>query len=350
MVHNITQKFTIFIAVIFSLLLLSTALTQSSMLRDNNRTNIIAMADGKAERPYVQRALLPVVSNMVAKVTPFFLKQAALDFINDVPTNAFMSEMIRFSRWPALVEIYLTPYDAIRVMVMVLCMFAALLVYALTLRRLAAQLFPGHRFLPECTTLFGLLLAACLADGQFKVYDFPCMALAALGLYYMLQQHWRAYITVFILACFNKETAIFLLPVWGMFMWHRLPRRKWLDLAGMQLLIWLLIEGLLMTIYIHNPGDYLFHMWALLGREMMIFTPTDMAVLAVFGWMIFSRWQDLPLLLKVGCISIVGCAATYLLFGVLHEYRVFFDSLPVVALIGAYTIFAPLTQPTRSQY
>lgn len=351
MLVNAIRIAAIAIAVIYSWLIFSTGLVESSLIRDNARSSIISMANGDAERPYVQRALVPAFSNMVANTVPHSLRFSAHKMLKAAHGQSdFMKEMIRFSRWQNIIDIPLKPYDSLRILTVLACMFASLLVYAFTLRKLAQELFPGCVLLPECTMLFGLFAANALVDANLKLYDFPGMALAALGMLTMLRQQWRAYITIFILACMNKESALLLTLFSAMVFWKHLPMRRWIDIVGVQLVLWALITTLLHLVYSNNAGAYLFHMWALAGREIMILRPDDVATLVVLGWLLFSRWQELPRFLQYSVIMVAGSACVYLLFGMLREYRVFYDSIPVIALLSSYSLWRLVRLPSHYQY
>src|SRR3982750_997720 len=93
------------------------------------------------------------------------------------------------------------------------------------------------------------------------IYDFPALFLFTLGLLLMVRQRWRAYFVVLGLAAINKETAILLPFVFGLYFVRRreLLNAKFWALLLAQAALCLVVKLGINFVFRDNPGQVVEH-------------------------------------------------------------------------------------------
>lgn len=85
-------------------------------------------------------------------------------------------------------------------------------------------------------------------------YDTPSILFFTLGLIAMYKRKWMIYYFIFIIATFNRETTCFLTVI---YLLTSLGREKWGKITyhfGAQTILWFMIKGFLLKLYMNNPG------------------------------------------------------------------------------------------------
>jgi hypothetical protein len=169
----------------------------------------------------------------------------------------------------------------------------------------------------------------------------------------MVRNRWRAFLILYTVACFNKETTILLTMVFTLHFFGRGSRMSWkhyFQLLGLQLGIFFLIRLLITWIFRNNPGAPLeFHLLdhnvALLLRP---YGYTPLAVILCVTLLVFYRWTEKPPFLRNGLSILIPLAGMTLLFGYLDELRDFYEVYPVLLLLAAHTVASILQIPIQT--
>jgi len=333
-----------FFTSVFSLYIFIYALGISDILRDApHHTTAILLIDGSALRPYIYRTLIPSLANLINLVTPSFIidfvSESVLSFLN----TKLVYDFTDIAKWKDYSAKLATPGFLYPVTVITFLMYLSILAYGIILQRLSAIMFPKHRITQYCTAIFGLVLLLPCIERNFKVYDPTTLLLSALCLYFMLQQKWTAYLIAFIFASLNKETAILQTVMFAAAFFNRLPKQQFIKLLLLQIGIFAALKLGINLYYSDNPGNIVKYreIWVL-ARVSRDTSGYHIMVLIMLCWLIFSRWHEIPALLKHSLWIFGGGVLIYYLLGFPYEYRVFFDCFPGMTVIAGYTLFRKL--------
>src|SRR5574340_141188 len=220
---------------------------------------------------------------------------------------------------------------------------ASILGFAFTLRNLVRKVYDAPPLFPELVTLGGLMaLAPMLLFGY--IYDWPNLFLTTLGLYCIVS-NWKArYYLVFALAILNKETALVLIVPAVLLDWH-FPRPSLAKISAgilLQLGIFCAIRVPLNRLYRNNPGGPIeYHLLDHLDVWQNYPLIGVLSVLAVIGmlWLIFRGWRSKPAAAVLGVVPGLGLLVLFVVSGIPFEIRVFYE----VYAAGWLCILATLT-------
>lgn len=318
--------------VLYAGLLLALALVvfvfflRTSQIGVNGKATFEKVLTGTAYRPYIYRQLLPASANALA---PFVDGMWALRFGRR--TEPVLGE--RFFRGQLNGRLY--PRQIILILGM---MYLSLVGFAATMWVFVRDLGyrrPFQYLMPVVT-----LLATTIFFGYGYMYDFTVLFLFTLGLWLMYRQAWAAYLLVFGLGTLNKETMLFLVIIFLVYFWPRLPRPTLSALGASQLGIFALIQGALRYRYRNNPGGAVeWHLPDQLSAYQRIFvdSPWLLAVwavaLALVALAMAWGWNRKPVFLRAALIPLPFFAALMLFWGYPLEVRAAMEMLPVMALL-----------------
>jgi hypothetical protein len=276
--------------------------------------------EGNTPRPFGTRVLVPWVVLGASRVVPEATRQRIEAGTLRLPIRAL----------PARVE-----YQVLGVLV-ILC-FAG---YTVVMRKLVRSVFEAGGLQVNLITGCSLLLMPVMFRYHNYFYDPATLVLSTLLWYLMYRERWTMFLPVFILACFNKETALLFLVSAALWWNHRAGVRP-----GLPHLAILLSAGLLVRIGIavlssHLPGSLLeFHLFDHnLSRLFMFFEPIDLVSTLFIGFLVFSYWKEKPALLTIGTIHLAILVAAAVFSAYVDEYRQYFDCYPILVLTMAYSL------------
>jgi hypothetical protein len=282
---------------------------------------------GTAERPYAYRVLVPFLTKIVAPIVP----DGIIRLFSGLPyplTNTF--EVLRQGGYGREAAVVLT------------LMFLSLVGFAYAEKNFLKHLSAGsveQFLLPFFAQL--LILPFSLLFGYY--YDLTQILLVALTLNFMLQARWTAYLVLFALASLNKETTSLLVVVFVIYHVRRLPRKKFLELLGMQTILYALVRGSLLYLYRNNPGTQAFFTLRDHYRQyaaqpaLLLYT---LLFFIVLGILIARSWKQQHPFLQASLALPLLLLALFFISGMPMEFRVFLDALPVLALL----LVSPKTQ------
>lgn len=291
------------------------------------------MVDGQAARPFVYRALVPTTVRVVSSVFPASAHAALTTIAQHGPFRRL------FAAWDHLPADY-----ALEVAIALPILYGSLIGFVLTLRRLATTLFELPRSFARKIPLIALVMLPPMFRYTSFIYDFPALFLFTLGLLLMLRQRWRAYFVLLACAALNKETAILLPFVFGLYFWRHQEllagkaTGKFWPLVIAQLAVCLIIKLGLQVAYSDNPGgavEHHFHRNLDLLRTYSIGTAVGALVLAT---LIGVRWSEAPRFLRTALWCLPVLVGLTLFLGYLDELRDYYEALPVIVLLVAHGI------------
>ncbi|MEJ5201904.1 MAG: hypothetical protein WHV66_06675 [Anaerolineales bacterium] len=308
------------------------AFIQISGVNRNPKAGFREMLNGTAYKPYVYRVLVPGVVRGVLSVLPVPLEDAARSWLTRNQT---------IQRW---LFVFNAPRDlGLEALLVWIIMYFSLLGFCYSIRYLLS-ITGGFKssFSIDLSTLFALI-PLFLFFGFGYIYDFTTLFLFTLALAWMAQKKWLAYLSVFVLACVNKETAI-LLPL--VFFTHykdqnRMPRLRFLTLLVVQVIIYALVKGWLFFEFRNNPGElveiHLTEYQMVLQKQPWVGI-ISLFIFAILLLLVFRNWKHKPLFLRHALIMVLPLLALIVAFGFPYEFRVFYEVYPVFSSLAILNI------------
>ena len=322
----------VFYNLIYAVLVLALALIvfilflRTSQIGVNGKATFEKVLTGTAYRPYIYRQLLPIAASALS---PYVDGMWALRL-------GRQSERVlgdRFFRGQLNGRLY--PRQVVLILAM---MYLSLAAFPATMWFLAREL--GYGWKARYLMPVAALLTTTVFFGYGYMYDFTVLFLFTLGLWLMYRRAWIAYLLVFALGTLNKETTLFLVLIFALYYWHRLPRRRLWSLTAAQLGIFALIQGALRYRFRNNPGATVeWHLPDQIATYQGIFmhAPWWMAAslvgLALIALAVIRSWKQKPEFLRVALTPLPFFVVLMLLWGYPLEGRAAMEMLPVLALL-----------------
>lgn len=190
-----------------------------------------------------------------------------------------------------------------------------------------------------------LIVFAGLVLFQFchTIYDLATAFLFTLAFLYVFRANKVKYLIVFILACFNRETALLLIlfyvVLWFIFKltYGKRDTKYSVGMILIQVYIYGLITYCLRLFFQYNIG---LPLWVQPWQNLMRFvhnpllTLVHISVTVLILWMVFRDWKYKSDYLKLAFLVITPVLVVmYLVFGQAYEVRVFWEIYPVVGLL-----------------
>lgn len=296
------------------------------------------MVYGRAPQPFVTRVLVPWLIRAAVAVTP--------------PTaRAQIEESVRRSLTNNGKPLWLYQYPfEFTVAKNIMLLFTIGFAFALWwLARLTLDVpAPAVDVIP-IVVMFAL---PGLYGSGSMLYDLPALCLFTLGLALIAARRFWFYALTFAVCVLNKETGLLLTLVWAVSEAHKrklkLKSKPLVVGVGLQFGVWLLVRGLLLWLFRNNPGEaialHLFRNAQVLAvpGNWFLFRP-------VTGWLILPMGFNLlyvlgfiaslfalkrtPQFLKDAFWIAVPFVVLAWLFGYVDEMRVYYELLPIVALV-----------------
>jgi len=299
---------------------------------------LAAMVDGTAERPYVYRRLVPMMISGVITVIGEEKANRIHSALLERLTPSVKDDIAQI-RPQALNALKRSSSLALN-LVAVLIMFASVAGYGLALANLAKKLYPQDNYSIFSLPLVGFILILPLIGNVAYIYDPAVLFLSAACYAALAAGKWRWYYLWFLLACINKESSIFIFLFFAFWYFSRMDRRLFVWHIAVQSLILTLVRVVTFLAYADNPGVVLRTDYMALHLPYISdhFTFTAIAALIAAGFLLFYRWREKPAFARAGMLVLFLVAVSYFIFGKPAEYRVFYDALPLVAVLFTHSL------------
>jgi hypothetical protein len=293
---------------------------RSGQLGDAAPAAFSRMIEGTADRPFVDRALLPGIARGLRALTP----DAWARSIDATPGGSRLG-------W--------TTAHSTEVALALALVFACYLATAFALRRLARETYPAApaRAIDWMPAAALIVLPAWFLPNSAQLYDPATLLLAAFGLAAILEGRRLGFYAVFALACVNRETAILLAALFVLRERTRISPRRLCAHALVQAVAWAALQGATRAWHAGNPGagqQWLFPHNLLRfveARSALGFWPVAIA----FGALAARGWRAKPRFLREGLLVCGGALlAGGLLFAVPTETRQYLDLFPLIYLLA----------------
>lgn len=294
--------------------------------------SLARVLEGSATRPYTYRILVPALARFVSPIVP--------DEMIDWLANSTGALRATFDRLSAV------GYEREAAAVMAI-MLLSLAGFVFAERAFLAELGFGAReqfILPLAILL--MVLPVTLFTGFY--YDFPQLLLVTLSLTLMHRRNWRAYLFFLAMANLNKETAIFLVAIFVVHYWARLPRREFLEVLAWQAIVCGGVRGIILYWFEDNPGATIFYT---LPDQIKLFRDHPLGLVFTVSYLslaifrVLRRWAQKHEFLRSASVLGAIILGLFVTSGYPLEFRVFLDALPVLGIL----FFSPPVQQSPAE-
>ena len=275
------------------------------------RSRLPDMVHGTAWRPYVTRALVPIVARTAETVLP---------------------------------STFATPLGDADHTLVIIIMGLSLLGFAYAVENLSGAVFTARPLAGSLAALGALAFVPMfLYPFSRQIYDFTTLWLFTLTLACMARGQWTAFAVVFALTTINKETSILLTVVFAVHHYGRLDRAAFWRLLALQVIVFVVIRGGIGYMYRGNEGGAV-EMHLFDHNQHVLEYPMEMskrlwflvAATAAGTW----GWRQKPALLKHALLVLAPILLVMgLTVGQLDEIRAYYEFYPVVVLLVADTAY-----------
>ena len=302
---------------------------RTSGINVNRRANIEVMLDGSAHRPFVYRVLLPTLATSVTACVPNSIK------------DKIVAKWDRSRKMGVFKHYFRVESSCLFEGVLIFgFMVLSLLGYALFLQKMSIEILGTQGILRHLAPLLGLLALPPFFTFGY-IYDFPVLFLSCCCFFLIFKEYWLAYLVVFLVACFNKETTILFAVVFGAYACDRLEFKRFLVLGFLQVIIFAVVRSLLVMRFSMNPGgDIPNHLIGQLDALLVPVSYSAVVVFSVFLFLMCFMWSEKPPFLKRALWVAVPLVLLFILGGCPGEYRVFYEVLPLIILMVSHTLVA----------
>jgi hypothetical protein len=298
---------------------------------------------GREVRPPVAyRVLMPTVTSVVRSLMPDTLVQAASPYLISARDSEVGKRLLRLSRLPAIPE----PLSDARIFdtsIQMFLVWLSLLAFTAMLYLLTKELFPAiHACALLAPLVFLWLLPVPLSRFAYT-YDFAELFFSCATMYLLLRRQWWFYMGCLAVATLNKETSIFVIFFFIVWFYPRLPRRFYIKLCIMQLLLYAIVHGMVYLHYnihleaMHRYSNFVqkftVHMNYMYGYSFHTF-------IAFLGTLLllFYRWEEKPAFLLGALWMFLPNMAAYVLLCNDGEYRDLFWSMPPMVILATHSL------------
>ncbi|MCK4547995.1 MAG: hypothetical protein KAW17_11205 [Candidatus Eisenbacteria sp.] len=334
-------QFIRWLTVVFLYVSVASVVLVVSLLRPGvhvGKGTFVDMIHGEAHRPYVYRTLLPSLVRAVGDASEPILAARQVDR-NDTVIAGLAHRILWRTKAPKSAFEHKYEYG-----VCFAIQFLCILGFGVLLKLLSDAVYPDF---PGFVSILGPVIALSVIPPMFfrygqYIYDPMTLFLFALCVYLILVRRHVAYVAVFTIAVFNKETAILLIPVFALRERGLIPWRRLVALTLLQALLYVCVKLWLAHLYRENPGSFVeFH---LLDHNVKLVTNPEfyvrnLIVLVPIVTLITHRWKEKPVFLRhslVACSIPLVTLATFL--GFVDELRGYYELYPFVYLLALPTL------------
>lgn len=280
------------------------------------------MLEGTALRPSIYRVLVPTLARAGANLIP----SQAIELFRNASYETILTEAFH----PLSAGKYFG--EAICALLLIYLSVAGFLVVEKSLLKDLGYSSEEQLILPIVLAVMILPLSVHFA----YVYDLPQVFLFATCLLFLYRRNWTAYLVFLAISLLNKETSFFLIIIFAMYYFQRLPRTKFTLLLGTQLGIFVTFRAVITYIYRNNPGVAIFWSTKYHIDQYTNYPSTLIVTIVLFGailFMIFKDWQRKPVFLRYASSVFFLMLILFFLAGMPMEFRVFLDILPVFGIM-----------------
>jgi hypothetical protein len=301
------------------------------------------MIAGTADKPYIGRMLVPFVMRGIDAASP----QPVRDVVQGIFSNEdFLPDFYHYKDNPDQ-SFNIAIFYVLAVLMYVGVAFGG--------RAAFISLFGQRGLVANLVGLLFLLAVPLWFRYICYIYDPMTVLLATWMLVAAVRTNLWMFGILFVLACFNKETAPLAIPVILYASSQRYHRYVTLGFGAFLVVVAVLIQAVRTGLY-DQPGfggswteSHLEDHQSLILSHFQMSLLYSVIVLGALLWMALTGFKSKPMILRVGfCFTFIPLFLASIPFGFIDEIRALYDSYPYVMLLGMPTLLGLLGVPMSS--
>lgn len=297
---------------------------------------------GTAHKPYVNRMLVPFLTRTLHSTIS---ESSWESFEKSLLTIPIIEKETERLGWE---QEFLSEY-----IIALFFVLTALIIFPFVVRGLWNYFYETDIHISNTIPIIVLLILPTLFwTGPHYIYDFPALLLFTLGLFLLLKQRWIYFYIIFILGCFNKETMVFLTPLYFILFREKDSKSKVITNLVSQVVIFVIIRLMLLNVFKENPGEIL--STHLNVNIRIILKDYSWGFLFVFSGtigLIFYDWKNKPEQLRQCFMIVIQLLIIVFFLGIITELRAVYEIIPIILFLMFHTVlFTILKLPYRIKY
>jgi hypothetical protein len=290
------------------------------------------MVEGKAHKPCVYRTLLPTTVRVVSAVVPEQYREACADLVEQ---HDLMRRAFYILEWESRAA-----FQYVLASVLMLLSFIGFGHCAVMLTERLCD--PPESGMARLLLVTGALvgLPPFFRYTSFP-YDPPQLFLFTLALYFLTVQRTRSFFITFVACCLNKETAVLLIPLYGLTFRSRYSSRRqyWYTMVGL-MIVYVSIKSALIWVFHGNPGAFVEFTFARNVKWLTSgWTFTDLLVFLSIATLVLFRWSEKPIFLRLSFLCVLlPLGALALFFGFVDEWRIYYEAYPLALGLSVHSL------------
>jgi len=320
----------------------------------DKRLGVIPMTNFEGHKPFQYRVFMPVLIRSLEFLTPDIIQNSITDAVKKHIGSSLAENYEGYSEAKAR----FVSQSGYRSFLYLLLTAGAMFLFLICLRKLALALGIFSQNMCDILPLGMVLVMPVFFDYGVYMYDFSHLLLFTAGLLTLYKKQWLAYFIIFTLALLNKETAIMLTLIFALVYYSELPRKQFMRLLAMQIMIFLIIKISLYFIFIDNPGMvaewhlkwnivYLIHPGNYFRFESLsdgmfsngkYYIPwpvgLNLPMFAIIISAVAYRWKEKPVFLRKATLYFIVLIILAMTMGCINELRAYYDVMPIIYILG----------------
>jgi len=294
------------------------------------RSTLSGLIHGTSHNPFVQRALIPIITRSLHAFLP---EEDWTAFEAALLTIPKVSKEVERLKWE---KGFLPEY-----IISLMLAFLGIVGWVFTVRALWSRLYLSSDLVTDAVPLIALIfLPPFFHVGTHYVYDFPALFFFTLGLVLMIRRDWKWFYPAFVLGCLNKETMVLLPLAFILLYSEKMDRRHLLRHAAAQVTIFTVIKILLVLHFSGNPGGVAeFHLFANIHTLLSGYTMETLLMICLFAGLTLYDLRNKHFMLRRLLWLLLPLAALVAMFALVTEARDWLEVYPLVLFLCLHTLF-----------
>ncbi len=301
-------------------------MTNTQMLTEP-RVRLTAYLNGDIARPFAYRKLLPATI------------RAGLDVNEGIAALAPSLQLERLgapicSRLSAHLPHALGPGECAAHLLLAGILCTSLFAFAIGLYAIYRRLHPEAGPYGLLAPLVALAAVSAIESLHYgHIYDFSVLALTTWSLYFLLVRRFWAFLLIFAVGCFNKETALLLTITYVAVCAGHRPAREIAMRFSALCFVFAAIYGMARLSFAHNPGAPMEN-WGVAHLQWILdWGPAQWLGAVVVIFSLRFNWNHQPQFLKRASIVFAPHLALCFFGAQPGEIRNFYEVLPLAILL-----------------
>lgn len=291
-------------------------------------------------RPVAYRMMVPAFTEALQAAIPDALKPAITSGLISARDSALGTHllMLRYNEFPKVVPPAIADNYIFITFTKLVIVYLTMIAFIWMFYKLTQALLPESPFYALLAPVIFLLLIPVFAWRVAFTYDFAELFFSCALFYLLYYQRWRHYLLCLAVATLNKETTVFAIFFYFMWFCSRLPRKEFIRLGVLQVVIYALVKGAIVLYFADRPGVLIEHNLEhnfLYSFNYNYYTFTSLLFAAL---LVTYHWHEKPEFLRGGLWMTLANYVAMVITCRPAEYRDLYWGMPVLIILATHSL------------